>query len=199
MFRHIKCSDNPIDGVIENLKNVTNVDIFDYNYTKIEVPSNRTVEGFESGSVKVLFGIHNDGENLYWSSDDNEANKYITIYLKYSLFIEGIGIRNNQVDWYKEYSIGCSNDLISWDYQTISTENRIHPGFQNLYFPLKPQTCRVIKIKSLSSYQKQSSNYAFYRIEFFGRFIDPNAHKCTNIKSNLQSCSFLFTIFIFKR
>ena len=188
MFRHVKFNGNPIDGVIEHIKNITNGDIFDYNYTKIEVPSNRTSTGSESGSVKVLFGIYNNDKHVYWSSKDNERNKFITIYLKYSVFLEGLGIQNNYVDWYKEYSIIYSDNIISWDYETtISTEEHYpFTGHQSFYFPINnPHPCKVIKIQPLKEYDNQKSNYAFYRIELFGRIIDPNPHQCTGTKSNL--------------
>ena len=201
MFRHIKYNGNPTDGIIEHMKNITNVDIFDYNYTKIEVPSNRTLAGQESGSVKVLFGIYNNDEHRYWSSNYDETNKFVTIYLKYSIVLEGLGIQNYEVDWYKEYSISYSNNIISLDYQTTISTEKYSPftSDQSFYFPINnSKPCKFIKIRPLKGYNNQFSNYAFYRIELFGRIIDPNHHQCTQTKSRFPSFSFFIIILIYK-
>ena len=153
------------------------------------------------GDVGVVFGINSSENTSFWSSKNNEQNKFISISLKYSVILEGIGIRNYCVDWYKKYLISCSNDLISWDYQTVISTEEYNPKeeqkFLNLHFDIPKSTpCKFINITPAESYDGQLTNYAFYRIEFFGQVIDPYPQQQTQIVIRSLSCYFFLNIFL---
>ena len=202
MFRRIAYGGDPLDGIVQHIKNQTNEnDIIQNNFAKILVPSYRTTGDFPSGSEKIVFGIYNDS-HIFWSSINEEPNKFISIFLKYSIILEGIGIRNYSEDWYKKYLINCSNDLITWDYQVnFSTESiRNLDGekqLEDFYFPLpKSKPCKFINITPYSSYPQQLSNYAFYRIELFGRILDPYSPNFTQMTSKFSYCFIFVNTFI---
>ena len=200
MFQSIQYKGDPLDGIIQHIKNQTkNEDIIAQNYAKIVYPSIRTTTGGKSSDVKVIFGIPNNTQDLYWSSVDDEINRYIAIYLKYPIILEGIAIRNNKIDWFKEYLINCSNDMITWDYQTTFSTTDIEPSFngtQTFYFQLEKSTpCKFINITPHSLYENQITNYAFYRIELFGRILNP-CPQVTPTGTKIPSHSLLFAVFI---
>ena len=142
-------------------------------------------EGIASGQFKInvpstvgeqypkyVFGIDNEKYLKYWSTFYDESNKYISFQMKYAIQLEGIGLACAGVDWYPQYRIETSLDLIEWDYSSTITVQR-KPGNVHLYFPLSNgKRCRFLKITPLGSIQ--NTNFALYGVDFFGRIINPN-------------------------
>ena len=177
MFRRISYQNNPLDGVVQHIQNITGEDdIIDSNYSEIIVPSYRT-DSSPSSDAKVLFGINNSNYSLFWSSVNNETNKFVFFKLKYSLLLEGIGITNNYIDWYPKYKVDVSNDFISWDSFEISlNEDYFNSNYSgSIYFgvPKSRRLCKFINITPSEEHYDIHRNYAFYGIEFFGELINP--------------------------
>ena len=137
---------------------------------KIFVPS------FKEGSSdpKILIDRNSD-TSKYWSSQDNESNKYILFSFKYKLKITGIGFSNYFKDLYSGYNVSISNDLIKWDaYHDFSITNRdISQDYIYIYEPINfIKYERFVKVTPLSTrqeYTTNNNNYAFYQIDFFGK------------------------------
>ena len=188
-----------MDGIIQHMQNITSVeDILFQKYAEINVPSSRTSSEHPSSDRKVVFGIENTDYRKFWVTEDTEDVKYIFISLKYPISIEGIGIVNNKSDWYSQYLIRSSNDMIQWHEQTFDTSHLSFESTQRFYFELEESPpCRYINITPTQKALHEKVNYAFYGIEFFGTIHNLFRGTCWNLNHFFfKFFSISFTLFL---
>ena len=143
LFRRITIQGEAMHGIVYHIKSETGIkDVISSNHFKVNVPSTAGQQ-----YPKYILGIDNEDYRKYRSSTYTETNKYISIQMKYAVDLEGIGLACAEIDWFSQYQIETSLDLIEWNYQyTINVpENskNVH-----LYFSLPHgKRCRFIKIK----------------------------------------------------
>ena len=159
----------------------------------------RTDGDAPSSSPEVLFGINNKHYTKCWVSVNNNPNKYLYIKFMYSMITEGIGIANYPIDWYSNYTLSYSNDLIQWDSSTIIDTTSFDTSKNNLrlYFPLthKSKPCKFINITPSAESFSEKINLAFYGIEFFGTLLNP-FQICTKNSKYFSKIFFYFIFYI---
>ena len=168
LFTRVTYQNKPMNGIVHHIKQETGIeDVITSKHFKINVPST-----YGERYPKYVFGIDNEKYKKFWSTFYDESNKYISFQMKYAIQLEGIGLACAGVDWYPQYRIETSLDLIEWDYSsTITVQGK--PGNVHLYFPLSNgKRCRFLKITPEGSIQ--NTNFAIYGVDFFGRIINPN-------------------------
>ena len=200
-FKAVPFNGDALDGIVQNIQNHTGIeDIVNSNYLKIDVPSTRS----DSNEAKIIFGIGNEGYTSYWSSNNNEPNKYVLISFKFPSIIQGIGIRTLPIDLYSTYTIKTSIDMINWDSDTINSleKNNGESHFWEHYFQLSNlKLCRFVIIIPGEPYGEGTlkvSNFAFYGLEFFGKFLfSPylSCAQCINTRSNMLLYTSLLIIY----
>ena len=134
----------------------------------------------QSSSPEVIFGIDNDNFKHYWSSKDNEPDKYILISLKYPIIVNGIGMKINKDDLYSNYTIETTLDFIKWDstsFNPTTIDDDSNNVFWEHYVDLSGlQISRFIKIipsKPCGKYSINAKLFALYGLEFFGKILNP--------------------------
>ena len=158
--------DKQLNGYIEYLKR-NNEDIISNGLVKIWVSSQRS----ESNSPYVLFDYKYNKNVDYWSTENNDTNKFIIFSFKHILKLNGIEIKTNIGDWYEGYEISASMDMISWTSQTTVLKGDFKE-FAPLYFPIFGfKYGRFIKITPYGDKYDGSKNFALYRVEFYGKVI----------------------------
>ena len=169
LFTRVPYQNKPMRGIVYHIKQETGItDVISSKHFKINVPSTARLQ-----YPKYVLGIDNENYTSYWSTVENESNKYISFQMKYAIHLEGIGIACSRIDWYTQYRIETSLDLIEWDYNSTITVPE-NSKSQHLYFPLSHgKRCRFLKLTPLGSSIK-NVNFAIYGIDFFGRIINPN-------------------------
>ena len=127
-------------------------------------------------------------ENANYFSTTLEINisRFIIIDFKeYSPALDGVSIYTDSIDWFDEYHIESSDDLLNIKSYTIFHCNSFPQlSWQHFYFE-KTKPSRYINI-SVNLNQKSHSeklNFAIYQIEFFG-----DLYHTHNILHNLLTC-----------
>ena len=197
MFKRIVYNQNPLDGVVQHIKNISREeDIIEAKYANIVVPSLLNEDDIKSYDPKVLFGIENPNYQYFWSTALNEKFKYVFISFKYPIKLEGIGINNFYSDWYPAYNITASNDLINWYYSTILWVNKTFTPDKKDQIYLELKRSAPVKYINITPYINKDQNYAFYGIEFFGTILNPYQN-CTNqILYLTRIHSFISTLYV---
>ena len=194
MFKRIIYDSDPLDGIVKHIKEISGKDdIVAEKYVSFIVPSFLKQVDIQSHDPKVLFEIESPNYEYFWSTSLNEEYKFIFLAFKYSIQLEGIGIINYCIDWYKKYKITASNDLIEWIYneEFDTTNKNIQADSKDKFYFSLPLS-KPVKYINITPYNSnEKDNFAFYGIEFFGTIINPNK-LCTNENSFFLNFNYRF-------
>ena len=115
-------------------------------------------------------------------------------FKKYSLALEGISIYTANVDWFAEYNLEVSLDMISISSKTtISCSDFPNVEWQHFSFPkTKPSRYINLSVDLNTKTNKGTTNFAIHLMEFFGEIL----HTKTVLKS-LFKCTKDFKIKLF--
>ena len=148
----------------------------------------------------VMFGIGNPSLNDYFSTEFTTAEtKFILFdFIKYSIAFEGVSIYTGYTDWYRNYFIKTSYDNFKTDSKRIlHCDRKYNTGW--VHFPMKKtKPSRFFNISVTGTSLEPRSNFAIYRIEFFGDVYktsrDIVCMFCTCQKSKIPQLKFLLPL-----
>ena len=130
--------------------------------------------------------IFQTADNYFSTEMSSKSPRFIVIDFKdYSVALEGIAIKANNVDWYKKYNVECSNDLISVT-SSYTIQCGSFPDLSWQYFPVQTnKPCRYINISVDLNMKtnKGNANLAVYQMELFGEI-----HHTYKILRSLFTC-----------
>ena len=155
------------NGVVAFIKKDNQIeDIVSEGIVSISYPSRHEY----SDDPSVMFKINNPNNQYYFSTKSTTIEpKYILFdFTKYSIAFDGISIRTGSADWYANYYIETSYDNLKVDSNRIlhldskQTTTWIHFQIK------KTKPSRFLNISVTGTSFQPVSNFAIYRIEFFG-------------------------------
>ena len=195
--KHIPFENDHTKGIVAYIQEGSNtLDIFGAGIASIFAPS----KSERSKDPSVIFGINQGGNNYYSTILTTKEPRYILIdFKKYSISLEGISLFTGGVDWFEKYNIEGSNDMISIISKTeISCTKFPNLQWQHFQIPkTKPYRYINISVDRNALTNKKNSNFAIYRMEFFGSLLHTKKVICIlSTCNNFALLCIMNTLFI---
>ena len=154
----------PLNGYVQHLKDSCgNCNITD-QHARIYVSSTRA----DSSNPEVVLGYGTKKSIEYWSTKNEDTNKYIIFAFHHTLKLRGVEINTSTNDWFEGYNISSSMDLIKWDSELINTSNSL--DFKPYYFSTSSLSFgKFIKIEPYGNNRVSAPNFALYKVDFYGK------------------------------
>ena len=164
-IRSIHFGEKNDEGIVSYLKTESGEeDIIANGIVSLQVPSQHI------NNPSYVFGINNTNYSQYFSTNyDVTEPAYIFFdFHQYSLAIESISIRTDNIDWYDKYTLKGSYDKLKIDtIRTFECTNFPELTWQHFTFKkLKPS--RYLNLSVDGNSHDGQTNFAIYGIEFFG-------------------------------
>ena len=124
--------------------------------------------------------VNRDLGSGYWRSSEGNGSWYKVKFLKNNFFLESYFVRAWQYDFFSNWTVLGSNDGIKYDVVDELINFKVPSSWNNHFVCKYPKARRMFKIVTNGKDFNNFYRFHIYRLEFFGKFVDPIINSVNN-------------------